>query len=221
MEKGNKKMLVWFLAAAVLGVLLHFLYEWFPIPALALISPVRESIWEHVKLICFPLLLVSLVMGRGGQGARAPWLLSMIVACVVMLGVGYVYHVIFRGEAMAVDLILYVLMIALGFLLPRTLWPLCGPPAVEKAKAVRPRAIIIRVWGLRKIVPSALAPTETPSRMVTMLISAFWAVSLNRGTTPLSRNRLPSISIPSSGATEGSISTTTIVTAMGKMIFSV
>ena len=131
MEKGNKKMLVWFLAAAVLGVLLHFLYEWFPIPALALISPVRESIWEHVKLICFPLLLVSLVMGRGGQGARAPWLLSMIVACVVMLGVGY--HVIFRGEAMAVDLILYVLMIALGFLLPRTLWPLCGPPAVEKA----------------------------------------------------------------------------------------
>jgi hypothetical protein len=133
MEKGNKKMLVWFLAAAVLGVLLHFLYEWFPIPALALISPVRESIWEHVKLICFPLLLVSLVMGRGGQGARAPWLLSMIVACVVMLGVGYVYHVIFRGEAMAVDLILYVLMIALGFLLPRTLWPLCGPPAVEKA----------------------------------------------------------------------------------------
>ena len=128
MEKGNKKMLVWFLAAAVLGVLLHFLYEWFPIPALALISPVRESIWEHVKLICFPLLL-----GWGGQGARAPWLLSMIVACVVMLGVGYVYHVIFRGEAMAVDLILYVLMIALGFLLPRTLWPLCGPPAVEKA----------------------------------------------------------------------------------------
>ena len=116
MEKGNKKMLVWFLAAAVLGVLLHFLYEWFPIPALALISPVRESIWEHVKLIYFPLLLVSLVMGRGGQGARAPWLLSMIVACVVMLGVGYVYHVIFRGEAMAVDLILYVLMIALGFL---------------------------------------------------------------------------------------------------------
>ena len=64
MEKGNKKMLVWFLAAAVLGVLLHFLYEWFPIPALALISPVRESIWEHVKLICFPLLLVSLEIGR-------------------------------------------------------------------------------------------------------------------------------------------------------------
>ena len=141
MEKGNKKMLVWFLAAAVLGVLLHFLYEWFPIPALALISPVRESIWEHVKLICFPLLLVSLVMGRGGQGARAPWLLSMIVACVVMLGVGYVYHVIFRGEAMAVDLILYVLMIALGFLLPRTLWPLC------RRRWRRPRGRSPLCWG--------------------------------------------------------------------------
>ena len=134
MEKGNKKMLVWFLAAAVLGVLLHFLYEWFPIPALALISPVRESIWEHVKLICFPLLLVSLVMGRGGTGAgRAPWLLSMVPACAVMLGAGYVYHVIFRGEAMIFDLLLFFGSLALGFLLPRVLWPLCEWPGTDMA----------------------------------------------------------------------------------------
>ena len=134
MEKSTKKWLLCYLAAAALGVLLHFLFTWFPNPVLALISPVRESIWEHIKLIYFPLLAASIYMGRGGNGmGRAPWLLSLVVACSVMLCMGYVYHIIFRGEAVLADLILYFFALALGFLLPGTLWPLCGQPGVEKA----------------------------------------------------------------------------------------
>ena len=134
MEKSTKKLLLCYAAAAALGVLLHFLWQWLPNPVLALVSPVRESVWEHVKLLYFPLLAASLVIGRGGKGAsRAPWLLGMIVSCAVMLGVGWLYHVAFRGEAMAVDLILYFLTLALGFLLPRVLWPLCEWPGTEKA----------------------------------------------------------------------------------------
>ena len=134
MKKLTKTLLIAYLIAAAAGVLIHFLYQWFPNPVLALVSPVRESIWEHVKLIYFPLLAVSLVMGRDGNGTgRAPWLLSMVFACVVMLGVGYLYHIVFRGEAMAVDLLLFFGALALGFLLPRTLWPLCEWPGMEKA----------------------------------------------------------------------------------------
>ena len=134
MEKSTKKIILCYLAAAALGVLLHFLFTWFPNPVLALISPVRESIWEHVKLIYYPLLAVSLYMGRGGNGTgRAPWLLSLVAACAILLCVGYVYHIIFRGEAVLVDLILYFFALALGFLLPKTLWPLCGQRGVEKA----------------------------------------------------------------------------------------
>ena len=134
MEKPTKKWILCYLAAAALGVLLHFLFEWFPNPVLALISPVRESVWEHVKLIYYPLLAASLYIGRGGNGmGRAPWLLSLAAACAVTLGAGYVYHIIFRGEAMLVDLILYFFTLALGFLLPKALWPLCGQPGAEKA----------------------------------------------------------------------------------------
>ena len=134
MEKSTKKMILCYLAAAALGVLLHFLFKWFPGPVTALISPVRESIWEHVKLVYFPLLAVSLYMGRGGSGlGRAPWLLSLTVACVVTPCLGYVYHVILRGEAVLVDLILYFFMLALGLLLPQALWPLCTRPETEKA----------------------------------------------------------------------------------------
>ena len=65
MEKSTKKLILSYLTAAAAGIVLHFLFHWFPNPALALISPVRESVWEHVKLLYFPLLAVSLLMGRG------------------------------------------------------------------------------------------------------------------------------------------------------------
>ena len=148
MEKSTKKLILCYLAAAVLGVLLHGLFGWFPNPVTALISPVRESIWEHVKIICFPLLAVSLYMGRGGNGlGRAPWLLSLVVACVVMLCLGYVYHIIFQGEAVLADVILYLFTLALGFLLPKTLWPVCGQPGVEKAAwALTVLLVALIVW---------------------------------------------------------------------------
>ena len=134
MEKSTKKLILCYFAAAALGVLLHFLFTWFPNLILALISPVRESIWEHVKIIYFPLLAASLYMGRGGNGlGRAPWLLSMIAACAVTLCAGYAYHIILRGEAVLVDLILYLFALALGFLLPKALWMLCSQPGVGKA----------------------------------------------------------------------------------------
>lgn len=133
MEKTTKKLLLAYALAAVAGVLLHFLYQWLPNPVFALISPARESVWEHVKLIYFPLLAVSLILGRGKGLGLPAWLLSTVVACAVMLGAGYLYHVVFRGESMIVDLILFFLPLALGFLLPRTLWLLCEWPGTSTA----------------------------------------------------------------------------------------
>ena len=137
MEKSTKKRILYYLIAAASGVLLHFLFTWSPNPVTALISPVRESIWEHVKLLYFPLLAVSLLMGRGGNSAgRTPWLLSTAAVCAIMLGAGYLYHIPLRGESMYVDLALYFILMALGFLLPRVLWPLCEWPGTARAAVV-------------------------------------------------------------------------------------
>lgn len=133
MKKSTKTLLFAYVIAAAAGVLLHFLYQWLPNPVFALISPVRESVWEHVKLLYFPMLGAALALTRGGKTGRAPWLLSQAAVCAIMLATGYLYHVVFRGEAMAVDLILFFLPLALGFVLPRVLWPLCEWPGTEKA----------------------------------------------------------------------------------------
>lgn len=137
MEKSTPKQILYYLIAAGLGVLLHFLFTWFPNPVLALVSPVRESVWEHIKLLYFPLLAVSLLMGRGGRGAgRAPWLLSTVAVCAAMAGAGCLYHIALRGESLYVDLALYFILLAVGFLLPRVLWPLCEWPGTDKAALV-------------------------------------------------------------------------------------
>lgn len=48
---------------ALLGTLAHFAYEWSGNNRLiGLITAVNESTWEHMKLLFFPMLLVSIVL---------------------------------------------------------------------------------------------------------------------------------------------------------------
>ena len=76
------------------------------------------------------------------------------------------------------------------------------------------------VSAVRKVEPFVVAPTVTPRKMVTMFISSFCAVLDRRSVTPETRRRLPNISMPISGAAEGSSSETMTVTAMGKITSS-
>ena len=47
----------------VTGTLAHFLYDWTGSnPIAGLFTPVNESIWEHMKLLFFPMLIYSCMM---------------------------------------------------------------------------------------------------------------------------------------------------------------
>lgn len=122
-----------FFGALALGVALHFLHDWLPIPLTALVSPVKESIWEHLKILFYPLLLSALLLGRKAPALRCARLLVIPVVCALMLGAAWLYHVVFRGEGLVFDLILYVVLMAVGFLLPRWLWPITEWPGVTRA----------------------------------------------------------------------------------------
>lgn len=51
-----------FIFISVLGVLLHFTYEWSGDNAVVgLFSAVSESTWEHLKLLFFPMLLLTIL----------------------------------------------------------------------------------------------------------------------------------------------------------------
>lgn len=62
MQIKTKLNLFRFIFISILGVLLHFTYEWSGDNlAVGLFSAVNESTWEHLKLIFFPMLLLTLI----------------------------------------------------------------------------------------------------------------------------------------------------------------
>lgn len=82
-----------FLFTCVLGTFLHFLFDLCgqSIPV-ALFSAVNESIWEHMKLIYYPMLLFSLVEYRFvGKGWGQFWCVKLIgtLLGLVLIPVAY------------------------------------------------------------------------------------------------------------------------------------
>ena len=50
-----------YLFVVILGVLLHYFYEWSGNKFfVGLFAPVNESVWEHLKLLFFPMLLLTI-----------------------------------------------------------------------------------------------------------------------------------------------------------------
>ena len=75
----KRQLIVTWLAAILAGCALHFLYEWLPSAITALFSPVNESLWEHVKLVFWPLLGAALLLSRGPTGGMGPLLLALLL----------------------------------------------------------------------------------------------------------------------------------------------
>jgi uncharacterized protein (DUF983 family) len=67
----NKTGLQWcgFAFVSIVGTLWHFIYQWTGDNRLvALVCPVNESPWEHLKLLWFPFLLWCLINLRSTKG---------------------------------------------------------------------------------------------------------------------------------------------------------
>jgi len=122
-----RRVLIAFVAAVLCGTLLHFVYDFFPSAITAIISPVSESLWEHLKLIYWPYLVALLILvPMEKDGGYAPWLLSLLIISAALQGIAYWYHIVCGGESFFFDVTLFVLLMAAGFLLPRLLHPLAG-----------------------------------------------------------------------------------------------
>ena len=65
---------------SILGTLLHFAYDWSGNNiVIGLFTPVNESIWEHTKLIFFPMLIYSLYLNKK-IGAKHPCINSAMIS---------------------------------------------------------------------------------------------------------------------------------------------
>lgn len=129
MQKGKdqdmNKSLKLFIAAGVilvsaLGALSHFVYEWTGQNRLAgLFVPVSESIWEHMKLLFFPMLLTALfltvLLKRTYPHILTGMLAGLLTGTAAIPVLFYTYSGVLGYCITAVDIAIFYISAGIGF----------------------------------------------------------------------------------------------------------
>ncbi len=144
------------------GTLLHFVYGWAGRDFLVgLVSPVNESVWEHTKLLVFPVVAVGMVAAVLLHDVRrVAWatLVEAILGALAIVAVFYAYTgALGTGPILWVDITSFVLVVAGGqWLYLRVL--LSGqipvPPAVVSLLGLLALLVLYGIW--------TVAPPDLP-----------------------------------------------------------
>lgn len=130
-----------FALTALGGTLLHFLYEWTgERPAVALISGVNESTWEHMKILYVPLLLFALLQSRFFRDYKSFWCAKLIGTAAGLLLIPilfYTYNGAIGKSPDWLNITIFFVAAAGTFLLEGHLlrhnYPRCGQPRLALA----------------------------------------------------------------------------------------
>lgn len=110
----------------IVGAIMHFLYNilW-ENPVVGVIAPINESIWEHSKMVVWPIILWWTIYYRF-QGKRhkinadkwfASALVALVTSLVAMPMLYYFYTGAFGVELLWVDILILLLAISFGQML--------------------------------------------------------------------------------------------------------
>lgn len=97
----------------IIGALMHFVYNWSgKLGIVGIFAPINESVWEHLKLSFFPMILWwflgYFVSSKNYSINREKWFTSAAVAIVtcalIILAVHYTYTGAFGVESLIIDI---------------------------------------------------------------------------------------------------------------------
>ena len=107
-----------FLTAAVLGTLAHFAYRWSGGALLAgVFCAVNESVWEHMKLLFFPVLLFTAAQFCMGErdGLLAARAVSITAGLALIPTLYYTYPGVWGEHVLWADVAIFYLSAAVTF----------------------------------------------------------------------------------------------------------
>ena len=106
----NKYIIIGIIFTLVFGSLQHFFYEWSGNNALVgIFSPVNESVFEHLKLLYFP-MTIWIIIGYFLYGKKNR---NYFFSAICGLSVG----MITKTNYLVIDLTIYFVSVCLSFLL--------------------------------------------------------------------------------------------------------
>lgn len=114
----------------IIGTLLHFTYRWSgENPFVALYSPVNESVWEHLKLLFFPVLLYTffeiIVLYKTSGQFLTSRLLAVCVGMFFIVSSFFTYTGLLGRDFLVLDILIFIFSVLLTFFLSRYLEVRC------------------------------------------------------------------------------------------------
>lgn len=115
-----KKFLIFsFIFTSILGTFLHFTYELSGNNVIvALFSPINESVWEHLKLLYFPMLITTLIGTYYYRNDISNFLCSKTIGIIVALfftvSFFYTYSGILGKNIAVIDILTFYIAVFFG-----------------------------------------------------------------------------------------------------------
>lgn len=122
----NKKINLYIIAGIIFtitfGTLLHFVYEWSNFNSIVgLFSPINESVWEHLKLIFYPMSLWLTFgyfkFGKSNPNYICTSLIGLVSGIILIPILYYTYTYITVKTIFALDIAIFVISIIIAFLI--------------------------------------------------------------------------------------------------------
>lgn len=109
-----------YITACILGVLFHFVYDWTNQNFfLGLFVPVNESTWEHLKLVFFPILILSLIeyffLGIKHNNFICIKLRSALIGMIATVVLFYTYTGILGTNVDFINIFIYFVAMTLAY----------------------------------------------------------------------------------------------------------
>lgn len=145
-----------FIVFTLLGSLLHFAYSMFGSNILVgMVSPVNESIWEHLKLIFFPCTAFAILLClRTNTNFLLCLFFSSTASLISMLLLGTIsYTVSSLNPSFIVHLLLYIASMALSFFIMYILYNNLIASKINKALGAALSFILIVAFVAFTIEP--------------------------------------------------------------------
>ena len=113
-----------YLFVTIFGTLLHFFYEWSGGNiAVGLFSPVDESVWEHLKLLFFPMLALTLwdyfVSNKRNSGFLPARVAGIVAGMFFIVTAYYTITGVIGKNIDWLNIVIYFAGVAVAFLTER------------------------------------------------------------------------------------------------------
>lgn len=120
MKQLKRYALIGILFVIITGTLAHFLYEWTgENKIVGLFTPVNESVWEHMKLLFFPMLLYSIpaiqMLRKNNPCAVSSFCFGTLAGTALIPILFYAYTSLLGKSILPLDIGIFIISTVIAF----------------------------------------------------------------------------------------------------------